>query len=115
MITISKRDLNKIEKKELYKAIFLKKVKNKTCPNAMECITHFNKLTSFIMEDILSYDLPKERVKIVEAWIKVTDYLKIRKDHNDCVAIYLSLNNCIITGLKLTMKEVKKNKLQLIY
>ena len=110
MITISKRDLTKIERKELYKAIFLKKVKNKTCPNVMECITQFNKLTSFIIEDILSYDLPKERAKIVEAWIKVADYLKIRKDHNDCVAIYSALNNYIITGLNLTMKEIKKNK-----
>lgn len=107
LITISKRDLIKIERKELYKAIFLKKVKNKICPNVMECITQFNKLTSFIMEDILSYDLPKERAKMIEAWIKVAEYLKIRKDHNDCVAIYSALKNYIITGLKLTKKEIK--------
>ena len=107
LIAISKRELIKIERKELYKAIFLKKVKDKTCPNIMECITQFNKLTSFIMEEILSYDLPKERAKRIEAWIKVAEYLKIRKDHNDCVAIYSALKHYIITGLKLTMKEIK--------
>ena len=114
LIAISKRDLIKIERKELYKAIFLKKVKNKTCPNIMECITQFNKLTSFIIEEILSYDLPKERAKIIEGWIKVAEYLKIRKDHNDCVAIYSALKNYIITGLKLTMKELKTKTKNLI-
>ena len=107
LISISKKYLVKIEKKELYKAIFLKKLKNKTSPNVMECITKFNKLTSFIMEDILSYDFPKERAKIIEAWVKVAEYLKLRKDHNDCVAIYSALKHYIITGLNLTMKELK--------
>ena len=107
LITISKRDLVKIERSEIYKAIFLKKTKNKTCPNIMESITKFNKLTSFIMEEILSYDFPKDRAKIIEAWVKVAEYLKYRKDHNDCVAIYSALKHYIITGMKLTMKELK--------
>ena len=115
LISISKKDLIKIQRRELYNAIFLKKAKYKTCPNIMECIANFNKLTSFIMEDILSYDFPKERAKVIEAWIKVAEYLKFRKDHNDCVAIYSALNHYIITGLKLTMKELKtksKNSLK---
>ena len=107
LITISKRDLVKIERSELYNAIFLKKNKNKTCPNVMECITKFNKLTSFIMEEILSYDFPKDRAKIIEGWVKVAEYLKFRKDHNDCLAIYSALKHYIITGLKLTEKELK--------
>ena len=107
LIAISKRDLAKIERNELYKATFLKKTKNKNCPHIMESNTKFNKLTSFIMEEILSYDFPKDRAKIIEAWVKVAEYLKIRKDHNDCVAIYSALKHYIITGLKLTMKEIK--------
>ena len=114
LISISKRYLIKIERKELYKAIFLKNLKNKTCPNIMECINKFNKLTSFIMEEILSYDLPKERAKIIEGWVKVAEYLKLRKDHNDCVAIYSALKHYIITGLSLTLKELKSKTKTLI-
>ena len=73
----------------------------------MQCINKFNMLTSFIMEDILSYDFPKDRAKIIEAWVKVAEYLKLRKDHNDCVAIYSALKHYIISGLSLTMKELK--------
>ena len=45
--------LNKIKPRELYKGIYLKKDKEKTSPNIVKCINSFNKLTSFIIEDIL--------------------------------------------------------------
>ena len=107
LISISKEDLSKIERRELYNAIFLKKGKEKTCPNITECITKFNKLTSFIMEDILSYDYPKIRAKVIYYWLRVAEYLKQRKDHNDCFAIYSALHHYIITGLQQTKKEMK--------
>ena len=115
LINISKDLLSKIKRKELYKAIFLKKIKNKACPNVMECINKFNKLTSFIIEDILSYDFPKDRARIIEAWLRVAEYLKIRKDHNDCVAIYSALKHYIISGLKLTMKELKSKQTKALF
>lgn len=68
---ISKSLLNKIHPRELYKAIFLKKDKEKTSPNVVKCITKFNRLTSFIIEDILSYDYPKERARIYEKWVLI--------------------------------------------
>ena len=107
LINISKEDLSKIERRELYNAIFLKKGKEKTCPNITECITKFNKLTSFIMEDILSYDYPKIRAKVIHYWLRVAEYLKQRKDQNDCFAIYSALHHYIITGLQQTKKEMK--------
>ena len=107
LISITKADLNKIERRELYNAIFLKKGKEKTCPNINECITKFNKLTSFIIEDILSYDFPKTRAKVIHRWLTIAAYLKERKDHNDCFAIYSALQHYIISGLKLTKKEMK--------
>ena len=107
LISISREDLSKIERRELYNAIFLKKGKEKTCPNITECITKFNKLTSFIMEDILSYDYPKIRAKVIYYWLRVAEYLKQRKDHNDCFAIYSALHHYIITGLQQTKKEMK--------
>ena len=107
LINITKMDLSKIRRSELYKAIFLKKGKENLYPNVTQCITKFNKLTTFIMEDILSYDLPKIRANVIYNWLKVADYLKQRKDHNDCLAIYSALHHYIISGLDLTKKEMK--------
>ena len=107
LMTVSKTLLSKIHPRELYKAIFLKKDKEKTSPNVVECISKFNRLTSFIMEDILSYNSPKDRAKIYDKWVLIADYCKNNKDYNDLIAIFSAFNHYIITGLKLTLKEVK--------
>ena len=78
------------------------------------CITKINKLTTFIVEDILSYDLPKVRAEVIYSWLKVADYLRQRKDHNDCLAIYSAINHYTITGLDLTKKEMK-SKVKLLF
>ena len=107
LMRISKSLLNKIHPRELYRAIFLKKNKEKDSKNVVDCVNRFNRLTSFIIEDILSYNLPKERAKIYERWVAIADYCKTNKDYNDLIAIFSALNNYIITGLNLTLKEVK--------
>ena len=99
--------LNKIKTRELYKGIYLKKDKEKTSPNIVKCINSFNKLTSFIIEDILSYSTPKLRARSYERWVQICDYCKSNKNYNDCIAIFSALNNYIITGLNLTLKEIK--------
>ena len=104
---ISKSNLDKIYPRELYMAIYLKKDKNNTSPNVVKCIQNFNKLTSFIIEDIISYDTPKLRAKTYERWVQICDYCKQNKNYNDTIAIFSALNNYIITGLNLTLKEVK--------
>ena len=114
LISISKNLINKVKRREIYKAIFLKKNKEQTSPNVMENIDKFNRLTFFIIEDILSYDFAKDRAKIVEKWIKIAEYCKERKDYNDCVAINSALNNYIITGLLKTKKEISKEKVELL-
>ena len=104
---VSKSLLNKIYPRELYRGIYLKKEKEKTSPNVVKCINNFNKLTFFIIEDILSYNTPKSRAKVYEKWVQICDYCKTIKNYNDCIAIYSALNNYIITGLKLTLKEIR--------
>ena len=59
------------------------------------------------MEDILSYNTPKERAKIYEKWVSIAEYCRINKDYSDLIAIYSAFNHYIITGLNLTLKEVK--------
>ena len=114
LISISKQLINKVNRREIYKAVFLKKNKDKTSPNIKENIEKFNRLTFFIIQDILSYDFAKERGKIMEKWIKIAEYCKERKDYNDCVAINSALNNYIITGLKKTNNELSKEKKDLL-
>ena len=76
LISISKNNINKIQRRELYRAIFLKKEKNITCPYVMHNIEKFNQLTFFIIQDILSYDFAKDRAKIIEKWITIAEYCK---------------------------------------
>ena len=99
--------LNKIRPRELYRGVYLKKDKEKTSPNVFNCINNFNKLTLFIIEDVISYDTPKLRAKTYEKWVQVCEYCRIKRNYNDCLAIYSALNNFIITGLNLTLKEIK--------
>ena len=114
LISTSKNLINKVQRREIYKAIFLKNKKYETSPNVMENIDKFNRLTFFIIQDILSYDFAKDRAKIVEKWVKIADYCRERKDYNDCVAINSALNNYIITGLNKTMNEISKDKKELM-
>ena len=107
LIKLSKTSLNKIHPREIYKGVFLKKDKEKASPNVVECIKKFNRFTSFIIEDILSYDYAKERAKVYEKWVLIAEYCQINKDYNDLIAIYSALNHYIITGLKNTLKEVR--------
>jgi len=108
LMLISESLLNKVQRKELYKAVYLKKNKNQLCPNVMENIEKFNRLSFFIILDILSYDSSKDRAKMIEKWIKIEEYCKNNYNFNDMFAINSALNNYIITGLKITLKEVKK-------
>ena len=114
LIATSKNLINKVQRREIYKAVFLKKKKYETSPNVMENIEKFNRLTFFIIQDILSYDFAKDRAKIIEKWVKIADYCKERKDYNDCVAINSALNNYIITGLDKSLNEIGKDKKELM-
>ena len=114
LISISKSAINKVQRRELYKAIYLKKNKNETSPNVMENINKFNRLTFFIIQDILSYDFTKDRAKIFEKWITIAEYCLLRKDYNDCVAINSALNNYIISGLTKTLNDISKEKKEIL-
>ena len=108
LMLVSETELKKIQRRELYKAAFLKKNKNKMCPNIIENIDKFNRLSFFIILDILSYDNSKDRAKMIDKWVKIAEYCKKINNFNDLLAINSALNNFIITGLKLTLKEVQK-------
>ena len=113
LINITINLLNKIEYRELYGAVFTKNAKELNSKNVMENIRKYNNFIMFIIEDILSYDFPKDRAKIIEKWVLIAQYCKNRKDQSNCLAIKSALNHYIITGLNLTFKEIKP-KIKLI-
>jgi hypothetical protein len=114
LIFVSQSTLNKISRKELYNGAFTKKTKQVNCPGIMETINRFNKLILFIIEDILSYDLPIIRAKVIEKWANVADYCRRRKDYNDIFSINSVFNNYIISNLFQTWKEVGSKTMKLI-
>ena len=107
LMLISESLLKKVQRKELYNAAYLKKNKYNICPNVMENIEKFNRLSFFIILDIISYDDSLDRARMIEKWIKIEEYCKKINNFNDLFAINSALNNYIITGLQLTLKEVK--------
>ena len=109
LIHITRNMLNKIEYKELYGALFTKNAKEINSPNVVENIKRFNLFIIFIIEDILSYDFPKDRARMIDKWVLIAQYCKKRKDQSNCLAIDSALNHFIITGLNLTLKEIKSN------
>ena len=114
LFLISESLINKIQRKELYKAIYLKKDKNIKCPNIVESINKFNNLSFFIILDIISYDNQKDRAKMIEKWAKIAEYCKSINNFNDLFAINSALNNFIIKGLYFTLKEVKSKTVLLL-
>jgi len=114
LLDISFKTLCKIKNKELYNGAFLKKSKLISSPNVIENINIFNRLISFIIEDILSYDYPQDRARVIERWVETADYLKKRKDYNDILSINSALKNYIIRGLNLTWKELSKKTKKMI-
>ena len=114
LINISTKSLKKIKRKELYNGAYLKKSKLITSPNVIDSINKFNRLISFIIEDILSYDFPQDRAHVLERWVNIAEYLKKRKDYNDLLAINSALKNYVITGLNLTWKELSTKTKKMI-
>ena len=61
----------------------------------------------FIIEDILSYDFPKDRARMIDKYVLVAQYCRNKRDQTNCFAIKSALSHYIITGLNLTFKEIK--------
>ena len=61
---------------ELLSGGWTKKDKIQKSPNVTKLIERFNKITQWIMEEILSYDNSNDRAKIIEIFISVANELK---------------------------------------
>ena len=94
---------------ELVLAGWTKKDKMEKSPNITKLIIRFNKISKWIMEEILSYDSSKDRAKVIELFLCVAEELRKIHNLNDCFAVITTFNHLCIKRLKKTWKQVTQN------
>jgi hypothetical protein len=104
MTLTSNKLFSKIEYKELLNSRWTKKDKNKLAPNVLNLIDRFNKLSLWMIEEILSYDKKRMRAATIEKFIRVACECKNLNNFNDCVNITQALNMYIVKKLEKTWK-----------
>ena len=103
---ISYKLMSNITINELLNSNFSKKDKKTSAPNVMTIIQRFDKLTLFIIEDILSYDEPKKRAESITKWIKIAEQCKNLNNYNDTLVIKTCFSNYLLKRINLTWKKV---------
>ena len=79
LISVSKKLINKVQRREIYKAVFLKKNKEKTSPNVLENIDKFNRLIFLLYKISYHMILPKTDVKLWKNGLKLQIIVKVEK------------------------------------
>lgn len=103
----------KIEVKEFLKGGFNSKDKLIKSPNICQIISRFNNLSSWVIEEILSYDQAKMRAKIIKKFIHICSALKKLGNFDDLFAILSSLTNFNIKNLGRTWKKISKKDMDI--
>ena len=93
---------------ELLLGGWTKKDKMEKSPNITKLIIRFNKISRWIMEEILSYDSSKNRAKVIEFFLSVAEELRNINNLNDCFAVITTFNHLCIKRLKKTWKNVSQ-------
>ena len=112
LTSISYNLICNINVEELLNANFTKKDKNIRSPNIMKYIDRFDKLNLFIIEDICSYDSPKQRAEAITKWVKIADQCKNLYNFNDALVINTCFSNYLMRRLVLTWKKVPKSTIK---
>ena len=104
-----------IDCQELLSGRWTKNDKMEKSPNITLLINRFNKISKWIMEEIMSYDYSRDRCKVIEFFISVAEELKNIHNLNDCFAVITTFNHLSVKNLKRTWNKVTdeaKNKLK---
>ena len=109
---ISYKLMSNITINELLNSNFSKKDKKTSAPNVMTIIQRFDKLTLFIIEDILSYDEPKKRAESITKWIKIAEQCKNLNNYNDTLVIKTCFSNYLLKRINLTWKKVPNSTIK---
>ena len=110
---VSYKLYSRIEPKEFFKGVFTKKNKLITSPNITASIDRFNKLSFWIIEEILAYDYAQDRAKVIGKFIEIANELKNLNNFSDCMSVISGVEQMITTQLLITWRNVsnESNKL----
>ena len=97
---------SKIEVKEFLKGAFNSKDKYRLSPNICQIAKRFNTLSSWVIEEILSYDHAEKRAQILLKFIQICVELKKIGDFADCLSILAGLCNYNIKRLSKTWGHI---------
>jgi hypothetical protein len=103
---------SKIEYNELLMTSWTKADKLNVSPNVVKFIERFDKISLWVVEEILSYDKKSRRAKAIESFINISMECKNLKNFNDCRNILSGVNHFIIQNLHKTWKKVGEKSLE---
>ncbi|KAH3762931.1 cell division control protein [Pelomyxa schiedti] len=77
--------------------------KEKTlAPNVSKMIQHFNRISKWVFEEVTAADNLPSRIRILERFIELADYLEQLQNYNALMEIIAGLTNSIVFRLKKT-------------
>ena len=97
---------SKIKLKEFLKGAFNGRDKYKSSPHICQIVNRFNKLSYFVVEEILAYDHAEKRAEILLKFIKICNFLKKIGNFDDCLSIMTGLTNYNISKLNKTWGHI---------
>ncbi|KAJ5069732.1 protein son of sevenless [Anaeramoeba ignava] len=117
-ITLIEKSLfQKIRAQELLRLAWTKNGKEKKSPNVLEFIHHSNKISAFIVHQIVKHKSPKMRANVIRFAIELLDELEHLNNFNGMMEILASLNHACIYRLKKTWEkitEIEKKKFRML-
>ena len=97
---------SKIKIKEFLKGAFNGQDKYKSSPHICQIINRFNRLSSFVIEEILAYDHAEKRAEILLKFIRICVILKKIGNFDDFLSIMTGLTNFNINKLNKTWGHI---------
>ena len=97
---------SKIKIKEFLKGAFTGKDKLKSSPHICQIVNRFNKLSYFVIEEILAYDHAEKRAEILLKFIQICALLKNMGNFDDFLSIMTGLTNYNISKLNKTWGHI---------
>ena len=97
---------SKIKIKEFLKGAFNGQDKYKSSPHICQIINRFNRLSSFVIEEILAYDHAEKRAEILLKFIRICVILKKIGNFDDFLSIMTGLTNYNINKLNKTWGHI---------
>jgi len=87
--------------------------KEKNSPNLLQLVNSFNKISLWVASEILMTENAKDRVQVVERFIKIAEALRDLQNYHGMTEVHGALKMVCIQRLKSIWHEVSRSKLSL--